>query len=88
VREESESPAGTERQSPGPLMFRAMKEDADGCPAVGRSGRTLGIRIEGPMRDNPLVEDGTVAPATGGMSVALDHARKSSKAPPSQSTRR
>jgi len=52
-----------------------MREDADGYPVVGRSGRTLGVRIEGPTPDIPFAEDGSVAPATGGMSVALDLAR-------------
>ena len=56
-------------------MFRAMKEHKNGYPVVGRSGRTLGVRIEGPIRDIPVAEDGTVDPATGGMSVALDQAR-------------
>ncbi|MEO8657054.1 MAG: hypothetical protein ABI693_01210 [Bryobacteraceae bacterium] len=51
-----------------------MKADPDGYPVAGRSGRTLGVRIEGPIRDIPVAEDGTVAPATGGMSVALDQA--------------
>jgi hypothetical protein len=53
-------------------MFRAMKQDPNGYPVIGRSGRTLGVRIEGPVRDIPVAEDGTVAPQTGGMSVALD----------------
>lgn len=56
-------------------MFRAMKAQTNGYPVVGRSGRTLGVRIEGSIRDIPVAEDGTVAPATGGMSVALDQAR-------------
>ena len=56
-------------------MFRAMKEEADGLPKIGRSSRELGIRIEGPIRDLPVGEDGTVEPGTGGMSVALDAAR-------------
>jgi hypothetical protein len=51
-----------------------MKQHSNGFPVVGRSGRTLGVRIEGPIRDISIAEDGTVAPATGGMSVALDRA--------------
>jgi len=51
-----------------------MKEFTGGHPLVGRSGRTLGVRIEGPVRDIPVADDGSVAPATGGMSVALDQA--------------
>lgn len=70
-----ENTVGTERQTSGQPMFRAMKKDLDGYPVFGRSGRTLGVRIEGPTRDIPVAEDGTVAPATGGMSVALDRAQ-------------
>jgi hypothetical protein len=56
-------------------MFRAMKAEPDGLPKVGRSSRELGIRIDGPIRDLRVGEDGTVEPGTGGMSVALDAAR-------------
>jgi hypothetical protein len=56
-------------------MFRAMKEVVDGLPKVGRSGRELSVRIDGPTRDLPVGKDGTVEPATGGMSVALDAAQ-------------
>ena len=56
-------------------MFRAMKADTDGLPRVGRSGREPGVRIEGPIRDVPVREDGTVEPGTGGMPAALDAAR-------------
>jgi len=56
-------------------MFPAMKEETDGLPKVERSGRGLGVRTVGPARDLPVGEDGTVEPATGGMSVALDAAR-------------
>ena len=55
-------------------IFRAMKAEADGLPRVGRSGRELGVRIDGPVRDIPVGEDGMVEPETGGMSVALDAA--------------
>jgi len=47
----------------------------DGLPKVERSGRGLGVRIDGPFRDLPVRDDGTVEPETGGMSVALDEAR-------------
>ena len=53
-------------------MFRAMKQDSDGYPLVGRSGRMLGVRVDGPFQDLPVAKDGTVAPKTGGMSVALE----------------
>jgi len=55
-------------------IFRAMKAEADGFPKVGRSGRELGVRIEGPSRDLVVGDDGTVAPGNGGVSVALDAA--------------
>jgi hypothetical protein len=55
-------------------IFRAMKAEADGLPKVGRSGRELGVRIDGPRRDITVGEDGTVEPGKGGMSVALDAA--------------
>jgi hypothetical protein len=55
-------------------IFRAMKAEADGLPKVGRSGRELGVRIDGPRRDIAVGEDGMVEPGTGGMSVALDAA--------------
>ena len=56
-------------------MFRAMRAEADGLPKVGRSGRELGVRIDGPTRDLAVGQDGTVEPGTGGMSVALDDAQ-------------
>ncbi len=56
-------------------MFRAMKKDADDLPKIGRSNRELGVRVEGPTRDLPVGNDGTVEPGTGGMSVALDAAK-------------
>ncbi|HMD83888.1 MAG TPA: hypothetical protein VKO18_04205 [Terriglobia bacterium] len=55
-------------------IFRAMKAEADGLPKLGRSGRELGVRIDGPSRDLVVGDDGTVAPGNGGMSVALDAA--------------
>jgi len=38
----------------GQAMFRAMKAEVDGLPKVGRSGRELGVRIDGPIRISPL----------------------------------
>lgn len=55
-------------------IFRAMKAEADGLPKVGRSGRGLGVRIDGPTRDLAVGQAGTVEPGRGGMSVALDAA--------------
>lgn len=54
------------------VVFRAMKEDSDGKPQVGRSARTLGIRISGPRIDIPINDEGKVRPKTGGMSVTPD----------------
>jgi hypothetical protein len=51
-----------------------MKAEADGLPKVGRSGRALGVRIDGPTRDLAVGQDGTVEPGKGGMSVVLDAA--------------
>lgn len=51
--------------------FRAMRADDDGLPRVGRSGRELGVRVEGQARDVHVDEDGMVHPRSGGMSVAL-----------------
>jgi hypothetical protein len=56
-------------------MFRAMIAELDGYPKMGRSSRTLGVRIDGPNRDILIAQDGTVSPSTGGMSVALDAAQ-------------
>jgi len=75
VQEQPRTTGGTRREPSDQPMFRAMKEDTDGYPVAGRSGRTLGVRVEGPIRDIPVAEDGSVAPATGGMSVALDEAQ-------------
>jgi hypothetical protein len=40
-------------------MFRAMKKDADGLPLLGRSGRELGVRVDGLHRDLAVAVDGT-----------------------------
>ncbi len=50
-------------------LFRAMKANDDDLPIQGQSGRTLGAR---PGTDIPLSETETVAPGSGGMSVAPD----------------
>lgn len=62
------------RGEAGQPIFRAMKAEPDGLPKVGRSGRELGVRLDGPSRDLTVAEDGTVQPGKGGMSVALDAA--------------
>lgn len=72
VVEEAASTGQTQSDAFDQSMFRAMKQDPDGYPLVGRSGRTLGIRVDGSHRDLPVAEDGTVAPETGGMSVAIE----------------
>jgi hypothetical protein len=50
------------------MVYRAVREDAAGRPAVGPTARTLGVR---PTVDIPVVA-GQVRPNTGGMSVAPD----------------
>ena len=72
MREEAESTGHVRDESSEHLMFRAMRQDLDGYPLLGRSSRTLGVRVDGQYRDLPAAEDGTVAPETGGMSVALE----------------
>src|SRR6266542_53264 len=52
----------------GRMVYRAMREDAAGGPAIGPTARTLGVR---PAVDVP-VSSGQVRPNTGGMSVAPD----------------
>lgn len=59
-----------------PKVYRAMSPDDDGRPAVGRTARSLGVRVTAPNSqvfdgvDIATHADGTVRPATGGMSVA------------------
>src|SRR5262245_48897386 len=52
----------------GRMVYRAMREDPGGGPAIGPTARTLGVR---PGVDIP-VTSGQVQPNTGGMSVAPD----------------
>lgn len=72
MREEAESTGHVRDEASEHPMFRAMRQDLDGYPLLGRSSRTLGVRVDGEYRDLPVAEDGTVAPETGGMSVALE----------------
>lgn len=44
-----------------------MKPDPDGCPAVGRAARMLGVRVPGDIAPDA---EGLVRPNTGGMSVS------------------
>jgi len=60
----------------GEKLYRAMKQAADGLPAVGRSGRMLGVRIGGETADIPVDAEGAVRPGTGGMSVTVQDHRK------------
>ena len=53
------------------VVYRAMKEDSDGKPLAGRSGRTLGVRISGQFADIKI-DNCRVRPETGGMSVTPD----------------
>jgi len=49
-----------------------MRVDADGLPSIGREFSMLGVRIAGDSPDIRVMDDGTVLPATGGMSVFID----------------
>lgn len=51
------------------MLYRGMKEDADGLPACGSTVRTLGVRVPRDIKPDPA---GRVRPGTGGMSVAPD----------------
>jgi hypothetical protein len=51
------------------MHFRSMTPDVDGLPRLGRTARLLGVRV--PADISPDAE-GTVAPGTGGLSVAPD----------------
>jgi hypothetical protein len=54
-------------------LYRAMRADADGLPAVGPTARTIGVRgLEAaPFEDVPaLLPTDVVPPRVGGMSVA------------------
>jgi len=54
------------------VLYRAMIEARDGRPEIGRSARTLGVRISGKHIDILVEPSGEVLPGTGGMSVAPD----------------
>ena len=47
-------------------FYRAMTPDGNGLPTVGRTARSLGVRAS----DVTVGPDGSIAPGTGGMSVA------------------
>jgi len=49
------------------MLFRGMLSAEDTLPQVGRSGRTLGVRVP---EDITPDANGDVRPGTGGMSVA------------------
>lgn len=52
------------------IVLRSMMGDADGFPAVGKSGRYLGARPTGKFRDIDVSPTGLVFPGTGGISVS------------------
>lgn len=56
-------------------LFRSMKEDSDGLPTIGSSGRSLGVRLGDTSTPDVLaVEfDDVILPNQGGMSVAPDN---------------
>lgn len=62
-------PADLRSAKIGFVVFRVMTPAPDGLPVVGRSARTLGVRI--PVDIAPDAQ-GLVHPGTGGMSVAPD----------------
>lgn len=58
---------GPEELSARMMLYRGMREDAEGLPWCGSSARTLGVRVPDDIAPDP---DGRVRPGTGGMSVA------------------
>lgn len=50
------------------MLFRGMRQAADGFPETDANGRTLGVR----PGDIPIDPQGMVRPGTDGMSVAPD----------------
>lgn len=55
------------------IIYRSMRKEADGLPALGESSSTLGARAQ---VDIPVDTDGRVGPKTGGMSVAPDDPKR------------
>jgi hypothetical protein len=51
-----------------PLLYRAMRDDR-GLPALGRSGRALGVRLGFDVEPDL---GGRLGPDSGGLSVAID----------------
>jgi hypothetical protein len=51
------------------LVYRGMREAADGLPLEAQTARSLGVR---PDIDIPVDEDGNVEPGLGGMSTTPD----------------
>jgi hypothetical protein len=49
-----------------------MRADVDDLPVLGRAFSTLGVQISGPYADVRVLDDGTITPGTGGMSVFID----------------
>ena len=60
----------------GITYYRAMKRDDDAKPRIGRSRRTLGVKLDDDDADIPIQAGGWVLPNTGGMSVAVDDPRE------------
>jgi len=58
---------------PVQTIYRAMRKETDGLPALGESSSTLGARAQ---VDIPVEASGRVRPETGGMSVAPDDPRR------------
>ena len=49
------------------MLFRGMTPDVDGLPRVGRSARSLGVRVPDDIKPDT---SGVVHPGQGGLSVA------------------
>jgi hypothetical protein len=54
------------------VFYRTMRADEDGLPLIGREFSMLGVRITGDHPDVRVLDDGTVKPEAGGMSVFID----------------
>src|SRR5215216_6829289 len=53
-------------------LYRTMRADVDGRPVLGREFSTLGVQIFGDYADVRVLDDGTIMPASGGMSAFVD----------------
>lgn len=54
--EEAAGTAQTRGEGFDEPIFRAMKQDPESCPLVGRSGRTLAFALRGHIAISPLLK--------------------------------